>query len=103
MQLPVPQSHRSDNDSLFQNLIATPVPALATAPPIRNALEDTIASNLKRTLKSVFISAWGLYLSRSKANAVDAALKKLSTEHFDSKATESAAMEIDMEPPATRL
>ena len=90
-----------ENDSMFPHLIATPAPA--PAPPFRTALEDTIASNLKRTLESVFISAWGLYLSRSQANAVDAALKKLSTEHFDSKATESAAMEIDMEPPATRL
>jgi hypothetical protein len=100
-----PPITQPDNDSLFQHFISAPVPALAPAiaPPVHNALEDTIASNLKRTLESVFISAWGLYLSKSKANAVDAALKKLSTEHFDSKATESAAMEIDMEPPATRL
>ena len=93
-----------NSDSLFQDLIAAPAPAPAdTVPTFRITTEDTIASNLKRTLESVFISAWGLYLSKSKANAVDAALKKMSTEHFDSKATESAAMEIDMEPPATRL
>jgi hypothetical protein len=98
-----PPITQPENDSLFNHLIAAPVPAPVIAPPIRNAVEDTIASNLKRTLESVFISAWGLYLRKSKANAVDAALKKLSTEHFDSKATESAAMEIDMEPPATRL
>jgi hypothetical protein len=102
-----PPITQPDNDSLFQNLIATPVIApiapAAPIPPARTALEDTIASNLKRTLESVFVYPWGLYLRKSQANAVDAALKKLSTETFDSKATESAAMEIDMEPPATRL
>jgi hypothetical protein len=100
-----PPITQPDNDTLFPNLIATPViaPAAPILPPVRTALEDTIASNLKRTLESVFISSWGLYLRKSQANAVDAALKKLSTETFDSKATESAAMEIDMEPPATRL
>ena len=92
-----------ESDSLFPGLIAAPVHApAALPPPACHALEDTIASNLKRTLESVFISAWGLYLRMSQANTVDAALKKLSTETFDSKATESAAMEIDMEPPATR-
>jgi hypothetical protein len=99
-----PLHTQPDNDSLFPGLIAAPVIApAAPPPPLRTPLEDTIASNLKRTLESVFISSWGLYLRKSQANAVDAALKKLSTETFDSKATESAAMEIDMEPPATRL
>jgi hypothetical protein len=93
-----------DNDSLFPHRIATHVPATAAPlPPARNIPEDNIASNLKRTLESVFISSWDLYQRKSEANDVDAALKKLSTETFDSKATESAAMEIDMEPPATRL
>jgi hypothetical protein len=99
-----PPITQPDNDSLFPGLIAAPIVAPAAYhPPTRNAVEDTIASNLKRTLESVFITSWDLYLKRSQANAVDAALKKLSTETFDSKATESAAMEIDMEPPATRL
>ena len=98
------RAHPTDNsDSLFQDLIAVPAAAPAATPTVRLTAEDTIASNIKRTLESVFVSAWGLYLKKSKENAIDAALKKLSTEHFDSKATESAAMEIDMEPPATRL
>jgi hypothetical protein len=93
-----------DNDSLFPERIANPIVAATFIHlPTRNSVEDTIVSNLKRTLESVFITSWDLYLKRSQANAVDAALKKLSTETFDSQATESAAMEIDMEPPATRL
>lgn len=95
------QATQDNSDSLFPGLLANPPPA--DAPPVRNVTEDNLASNLKRTLESVFITTWAIYLGHSKANAVDAALKKLSIEHFDSKATESAAMEIDMEPPATRL
>jgi hypothetical protein len=90
---------QDNSDSLFPGLLATP----AEAPTGSTATEDSLASNLKRTLESVFITTWAIYLGHSKANAVAAALKKLSIEHFDSKATESAAMEIDMEPPATRL
>jgi hypothetical protein len=91
------------SDSIYlPQMQDTEPPAPPIAPPVRSATEDSIASNLKRTLESVFIRTWDIYLGHSKANAVNSALKKLSIEHFDSKATESAAMEIDMEPPATR-
>jgi hypothetical protein len=70
--------------------------------PAPRTTEDTVASTLKRTLESIFITSWKLYLRQSETNSIDLALNKLSIEHFDSKATEAAVMEIDMEPPATR-
>jgi hypothetical protein len=70
--------------------------------PVQRTTEDTVASTLKRTLESIFITSWSLYMRQSETNAIDLALNKLSIEHFDSKATEAAAMEVDMEPPATR-
>jgi hypothetical protein len=65
--------------------------------------EDTFASTLKRTLESLFIASLDIYVKQSKQNAIELALKKLSTEHFASRSTENAAMEVDMEPPATRV
>jgi hypothetical protein len=65
--------------------------------------EDTFASTLKRTLESLFVTSLDIYIKQSKQNAIELALKKLSTEHFATRSTENAAMEVDMEPPATRV
>ena len=95
---PAPAAEAIDHsDSLFQHLIPQ-----ARAPTAPRTTEDTVASSLKRTLESIFITSWSLYLRQSETNTIDLALKKLSIEHFDSKATEAAVMEIDMEPPASR-
>ena len=90
------------SDSLFMPLIQQMRDANPPPPPAPRTTEDTVASSLKRTLESIFITSWSLYLRQSKTNTIDLALKKLSVEHFDSKATEAAVMEIDMEPPASR-
>jgi hypothetical protein len=108
---PYPQYHAAPaaaeaidhSDSLFlpvaqQQQIRNAAPR---APALRTT-EDTVASTLKRTLESIFNTSWNLYLRQHETNSIDLALNKLSIEHFNSKATEEAVMEIDMEPPASR-
>ena len=70
--------------------------------PVRQNTAEYSASSLKRILESVFVTSWDIYLKQAQHNETVLALKKLATEHFSSKATENAAMEIDMEPPASR-
>jgi hypothetical protein len=91
------------SDSLFMTVAQQQqIRNAAAHAPATRTTEDTVASSLKRTLESIFITSWTLYLRQSETNTIDLALKKLSIEHFDSKATEAAIMEIDMEPPASR-
>jgi hypothetical protein len=82
-----------NNQNNPQNVVPRPRPP---------SNEDAFASNLKRTLESLFVTSFDIYIKQSKQNAVELALQKLSTEHFATRATENAAMEVDMEPPATR-
>ena len=59
-------------------------------------------NKVKRVLEHIFVLPWEKYILQSKHNATSLALQKLATDHFDSTATETAAMEIDTEPPARR-
>jgi hypothetical protein len=91
------------SDSLFMTVAQQQqIRNAAAHAPATRTTEDTVASTLKRTLESIFITSWSLYKRQSETNNIDLALQKLSIEHFDSKATEAAVMEIDMEPPASR-
>jgi hypothetical protein len=91
------------SDSLFMTVAQQQqIRNAATRAPTTRTTEDTVASTLKRTLESIFTTSWSLYKRQSETNSIDLALQKLSIEHFDSKATEAAVMEIDMEPPASR-
>ena len=58
--------------------------------------------SIKRALESLFVTTWSIYQNQAKHNATTIALRQLATDHFDTKATEDAAMEIDTEPPANR-
>ena len=80
------------------------------APPARPATKTITGplpfaltiTKVKRTLENIFILPWNTFLLQSKKNATALALQKLATDHFDTSATETAAMEIDTEPPARR-
>ena len=58
--------------------------------------------SIKRSLESLFVTTWSIYQDQAKRNATTIALRQLAADHFDTKATEDAAMEIDTEPPANR-
>ena len=94
-------------DSLFLPQVQEAARARGTAPAPRQPAVQPGPHNhaiqqVKRSLESLFVTAWNVYLSHHRRNATDLALKKLATEHFDTKSTEETAMEIDTEPPANR-
>ena len=97
-------------DEYRRNLAPPPQAAAAAAPNARPATRTVTGplpfaltiNKVKRALENIFVLPWNTFLTQSKKNATTLALKKLATDHFDSSATETAAMEIDTEPPARR-
>ena len=90
----------------YRQQLATQDPAPAPAPatrPVPGPLPFAFTiTKIKRALEQTFIVPWETFLAQSKKNSTALALQKLATDHFDSAATETAAMEIDTEPPARR-
>ena len=89
-----------EHDSIVIPLPAAPVPPPAAPPPNDPAQQET--NRIFRTLESIFVRPWQIYLDSRTRNERAMALKKLSNEVFTESATENAQMEIDLEVPADR-
>jgi hypothetical protein len=78
-----------NNNQASQASQPTPVPTVQL---------DKIA----RALESVFIFPFDEYLKQCKKNQISLSLKKLSTVHFSTEATNDSQMHLDHEPAADR-
>ena len=85
-----------DRSVRFANAGGPPPPAQ----PVRIDQGDKEVMKIYRTLESIFVVPWKIYLDTTKRNDVGLELTRLSTMHFDKKATDDAAMAIDNEVSA---
>ena len=95
------QAALAAHDSVMLPPPEPPVPPPAHQPPQADPAQEETA-RIFRTLESIFIRPWRLYLDSRSRNERALALKKLSTEVLTENATENAQMELDLEVPADR-
>jgi hypothetical protein len=81
--------------ALYRTVNTVPEDVLATSELARPR------ATIRRTLESVFTTPWDYYLNQHKENELSIYLKKKAKEALAIQATEDAAMEADVEVPAT--
>jgi hypothetical protein len=81
--------------ALYRTVNTVPADVLATSELARPR------ATTRRTLESVFTTPWDYYLNQHKENELSISLKNKAREDLAIQATEDAAMEADVELPAT--
>jgi hypothetical protein len=73
-------------------------------PGVTNTTEEfgTLRGAAKRHIESTFVAAWNTYLHRQHDNELSLALNKKVKEVIHTQAMEAAAVEIDVDLPASR-
>jgi hypothetical protein len=90
----------ANHDSIVLPPPEPPLPPPAVQTPTDPAEQET--NRIFRTLESIFVRPWHLYIDSRSRNERALALKKLSNEVFTESATENAQMQVDLEVPADR-